>query len=276
MRTGFTLDGTIAFQDIKADYLIGAYADIADRVVGKGSYTGAGPYRVPAVADPRPERPLAHAAVHRVPRLRQPAGELGGRVEPGRGGPRARAWTALEIRLRNLARKGDAFIPFDTPADGDWEQTVRRAAELIGWGSPVPDGRGRGIALGIKSGPTTGLSYSTVRLLARRQRRHLRRHLGHGPGRPDGLRADRGRGARRADRLGHGRDGRHGGRVLRPADLGQPVDGADGQLRAAGLPGDPGQGAGDGRPAPRVDEAQHRRGRGVVRLPDASSRSSRS
>ncbi len=29
-----------------------------------------------------------------------------------------------------------------------------------------PHGRGRGIALGIKSGPTTGLSYSTVRLLA--------------------------------------------------------------------------------------------------------------
>jgi CO/xanthine dehydrogenase Mo-binding subunit len=72
----------------------------------------------------------------------------------------------LEIRLRNLAAKGDAFIPFDTPADGDWEQTVRKAAELIGWDTPVLPGRGRGIAVGIKSGPTTGLSYSTVRLLA--------------------------------------------------------------------------------------------------------------
>jgi CO/xanthine dehydrogenase Mo-binding subunit len=37
---------------------------------------------------------------------------------------------------------------------------------MIGWGSPVPPGRGRGIAVGLKSGPTTGLSYSTVRLLA--------------------------------------------------------------------------------------------------------------
>ena len=43
---------------------------------------------------------------------------------------------------------------------------MRRAAELIGWGTPRAPGRGRGIALGIKSGPTTGLSYSTVRLLA--------------------------------------------------------------------------------------------------------------
>ena len=72
----------------------------------------------------------------------------------------------LEVRLRNLARKGQAFIPFDTPCDGDWAESVREAAARIGWGSPVPAGRGRGIAVGIKSGPTTGLSTSIVRLLA--------------------------------------------------------------------------------------------------------------
>ena len=55
---------------------------------------------------------------------------------------------------------------FDHPADVGWEQTVRRAAELAGWGTPVEPGHGRGVALGIKSGPTTGLSYATVRLLA--------------------------------------------------------------------------------------------------------------
>jgi CO/xanthine dehydrogenase Mo-binding subunit len=71
----------------------------------------------------------------------------------------------LELRLKNLARPGDAFIPGDTPADGDWAVAVRRAAEMIDWGSPTPPGRGRGIAVGLKSGPTTGLSYSTVRLL---------------------------------------------------------------------------------------------------------------
>src|SRR6476469_8007496 len=37
---------------------------------------------------------------------------------------------------------------------------------MIAWGNTVPAGRGRGIAVGLKSGPTTGLSYSTVRLLA--------------------------------------------------------------------------------------------------------------
>ena len=71
----------------------------------------------------------------------------------------------LDLRLRNLAGPGEAFIPHDTPADGDWAQAVERAAEMIGWRTPTPPGRGRGIAVGLKSGPTTGLSYSTVRLL---------------------------------------------------------------------------------------------------------------
>ncbi len=164
VRTGFDAAGHILFQDIEADYLIGAYVDIADRVVAKGSYPAAGPYNIPAV------RILARSVLsHTVPstafrgfgnpqinwavesNLDQGALELG--------------MDRLAIRLLNLARKGDAFIPFDTPADGDWEQTVRRAASEGGWDAPLPPGRGRGIALGIKSGPTTGLSYAIVRLL---------------------------------------------------------------------------------------------------------------
>ncbi len=165
VRTGVDRDGTIVFQDVAADYLIGAYADIADRVVGKGSYPGCGPYRVPAA------RIVARAILsHTVPST----------AFRGFGNPQvnwgvesnltdaaiALGLDPLELRLRNLARRGEAFIPFDTPADGDWQQTVRRAAELIHWDAPKPAGRGRGIAIGIKSGPTTGLSYATVRLLA--------------------------------------------------------------------------------------------------------------
>ncbi len=165
VRSGFTRDGTLVFRDIDADYLIGAYADIADRTVAKGSYTSSGPYCCPAV------RIVARSVLsHTVPstafrgfgnpqqiwatesNMDEAARQLG--IDP------------LELRLRNLARTGDAFIPGDTPADGEWPEALRRAAELIGWGSPPPVGRGRGIAVGLKEGPTTGLSYSTVRLLA--------------------------------------------------------------------------------------------------------------
>jgi CO/xanthine dehydrogenase Mo-binding subunit len=165
VRSGFTRDGHLTFRDIDANYLIGAYADIADRTVAKGSYTSGGPYRIPAV------RIVARSVLsHTVPST----------AFRGFGNPQ-QIWAVesnmdeaarrlgidpLELRLRNLARPGEAFIPGDTPADGDWRASVERAAELIGWGSPVPDGRGRGIAVGLKEGPTTGLSYSTVRLLA--------------------------------------------------------------------------------------------------------------
>jgi CO/xanthine dehydrogenase Mo-binding subunit len=165
VRTGFDADGKLVFEDIKADYLIGAYTDIADRVVGKGSYCGAGPYNVPAV------RILARSILsHTLPSTAfrgfgnpQVNWAVESNIDEGAN---ALGIDRLEIRLRNLARKGDAFIPFDTPSDGEWDQAVRRAAELIGWNTPLAPGHGRGIAVGIKSGPTTGLSYSTVRLLA--------------------------------------------------------------------------------------------------------------
>ena len=120
------------------------------------------------------------------------------------------------------------------------QQSVQRVRELIEWDTPVPAGRGRGIALGIKSGPTTGLSYSLVRLLA------------------DGSAvvycgtSDMGQGARTifaqmcAQELGagsrarHGRRRRHGGRALRPADVGIAIDRPDGQCgRVRGAPGSP-------------------------------------
>jgi CO/xanthine dehydrogenase Mo-binding subunit len=165
VRTGFRRDGKLAFRDIEANYLIGAYADIADRTVGKGSYTAGGPYNTPAV------RILARSILsHTVPST----------AFRGFGNPQ-QIWAIesnmdeaarvlgidpLELRLRNIAARGDDFLPGDTRADGQWAESIEKAAELIGWGSPVPAGRGRGIAVGLKSGPTTGLSYSTVRLLA--------------------------------------------------------------------------------------------------------------
>ncbi|HSL34357.1 MAG TPA: xanthine dehydrogenase family protein molybdopterin-binding subunit [Candidatus Limnocylindrales bacterium] len=165
VRSGFRRDGTLVFRDIDADYLAGAYADIADRTVAKGSYTSNGPYRTPAV------RIVARTVLsHTVPST----------AFRGFGNPQ-QIWAVesnmdeaalrlgidpVELRLRNLAGPGEPFIPGDTPADGAWADAVRKAAELIGWGEGAAPGRGRGFAVGLKSGPTTGLSYSTVRLLA--------------------------------------------------------------------------------------------------------------
>lgn len=165
VSTGFRSDGTITFREVHADYLLGAYADIADRVAGKGSYTSCGPYRVPA------GRVVARSILSHTP----PSTAFRGFGSPqvlwaGESsmdeGARRLGIDPLELRLRNLPRAGEEFIPGDRPADGDWAQAVRQAGSLARWGEPLPPGRGRGIAVGLKSGPTTGLSYATVRLLA--------------------------------------------------------------------------------------------------------------
>ncbi len=49
VRSGFDAEGRLVFEDIRSDYMLGAYADIAERVVAKSQYTAAGPYRVPNV-----------------------------------------------------------------------------------------------------------------------------------------------------------------------------------------------------------------------------------
>lgn len=165
VRSGFKSDGTIVFQDFTSDFLIGAYVDIADRVVGKSNYLAAGPYRVPNV------RIVARGLLSHT----TPSTAMRGFGIPqltwARESNFDRAASALEIdrvqiRLENLAGPGEAFIPNETPADGVWSEAVERTANLIDWGSPLPEGTGRGLAIGLKSGPTTGLSYSTVRLLA--------------------------------------------------------------------------------------------------------------
>jgi CO/xanthine dehydrogenase Mo-binding subunit len=166
MRTGFRRDGTITFQDIVSNGLLGAYADIGYRVVSKSSYLACGPYRVPDA------RILVRALLSHTP----PATALRGFGSPQMAwafesqmdeAARRLGIDRLEIRLRNLARRGEEIVrgAGDTPCDGDWAQTVHKAADWIGWGRPMPPGHGRGLAVGIKSSATTGASYAIVRLL---------------------------------------------------------------------------------------------------------------
>lgn len=165
IRSGFTKDGDLISHDIESDYLIGAYADIATRVTQKGNYLGCGPYRVP------------NARIRARPVLSHTTPSCAFR---GFGTPQVN-WAVesqineaarqlnidgLAIRLRNVSDKGDQVVPGDVPADGHWLQSVEKTAELLGWDTPLAPGRGRGIAVGIKAGATTGLSNSTVRLLA--------------------------------------------------------------------------------------------------------------
>ena len=165
IRSGFKTNGDLVFHDIASDYLIGAYADVATRVTQKGNYLGCGPYRVPnARISARPV--LSHttpSCAFRGFGTPQVNWAVESQISEA---ARQLGLDGLEIRLRNVSDKGDQVVPGDVPADGHWLQSVEMAAELLGWNTPKPEGRGRGIAVGIKAGATTGLSNSTVRLLA--------------------------------------------------------------------------------------------------------------
>ena len=165
VRMGLKSDGTLVFQDYVNQFLIGAYGDTGDRISAKASFLSAGPYRTPAVrivsqailSHTTPTHPYRGFGIPQVTWARESCLDEAAI---------ALGIDRLEIRLHNLVRHGEEHVPGDTPADGDWAQTVRKAAEEIHWGTPLPPGQGRGIAIGVKSGPTTGLSYATVRFLA--------------------------------------------------------------------------------------------------------------
>jgi CO/xanthine dehydrogenase Mo-binding subunit len=164
VRSGFSADGLRIFEDIRSDYMLGAYADIAERVVAKSQYTAAGPYKVPNVRITG-RSILSHttpACAFRGFGTPQVNWAVESNVDAA---ARALGLDRAEIRLRNLATRGEDVIPGDTPADGLWPDTVRKAMDMIGWDEPPVEGHGRGLAVGLKASATTGLSYSTLRLL---------------------------------------------------------------------------------------------------------------
>jgi CO/xanthine dehydrogenase Mo-binding subunit len=163
--SGFTADGVICSHEIECNGLMGAYADIAPRVISKSGYLICGPYRVPQA------RILVRALLSHTP----PATAFRGFGTPQVSwaiesqmddAARQLGVDRLEIRLRNLARRGEEVVPGDKPADGDWGEAVKKAADWVAWGTPLRPGRGRGIAVAIKASATTGASYAIVRLLA--------------------------------------------------------------------------------------------------------------
>lgn len=165
IRSGFSKDGDVLFHDIQSDYQIGAYVDIAERVTTKGNYLACGPYRVPNA------RIKARGVFSNTPPSTAFRGfgtpQVNWAVESQiNAAARELGIDGFAMRMRNVSDKGDQVVPGDVPADGHWLQSVQKAADLLGWDQPKPDGRGRGIAVGIKAGATTGLSNSTVRLLA--------------------------------------------------------------------------------------------------------------
>jgi CO/xanthine dehydrogenase Mo-binding subunit len=165
MKTGVKRDGTLVARQCTAHYQIGAYADVGPRVVQKAGYTACGPYRIPHVQ-------IDTYAVY--------SNTVNSVAFRGYGVPQL-AWAyesqmdmiaeclgldALDIRLQNLLRRGEAFAPGDLPIDCDFHGSLKQAAEAIGWGQPAGPRQGRGLACVIKAPLAPSISSAVARMHA--------------------------------------------------------------------------------------------------------------
>jgi CO/xanthine dehydrogenase Mo-binding subunit len=165
VTTGLDGQGRIVFQDVIANYLIGAYADAGSRIAQKAGFLGCGPYRVPHL------RVLARALYsHTVPStaargfgMPQMVWAIENQMNVA---ARRLGLDPLEIRLRNLPAKGEELVPGDTPCDGQWADALRQAAAMVGWGQPKAAHVGRGVAIGIKNPIQASVSNAIVKLYA--------------------------------------------------------------------------------------------------------------
>ncbi len=165
VKLGLTRDGRLWAAECRADFDVGAYADIGPRIIQKGTYTATGPYRVPNAV-------LASRAVY--------TNTTPGGAFRGFGVPQL-AWAfesllddaarrldldPVELRRQNLLAHGEELAPGETPIDGKFEESLSRAADAIRWTQSAAADRGRGVAMMMKAsiGPT--VSEAIVRLHA--------------------------------------------------------------------------------------------------------------
>src|SRR5206468_1182723 len=151
--------------DCRADFDVGAYADIGPRVVQKATYTATGPYHVAHVA-------LDARAVY--------TNTTPGGAFRGFGVPQL-AWALeslmdvaadrlgrdpVDLRRQNLLAHGEEFAPGDTPIDGKLEESLGRAATAIRWTTQRDAGTARGVAAMLKASVAPSVSEAIVRLHA--------------------------------------------------------------------------------------------------------------
>ncbi len=155
IKTGVNKDGRLTTRECEIYMDTGAYADAGPRVTQKAGYRSLGPYRVPRTK----------VDAHGVYTNTVPAGAFRG------FGAVQVTWAyesqmdiiaerlsidRLELRLKNLLKKGKAYTPGDSPVDCDLKEGLLKIAEALDWNHKTSrPNTGKGLSCCIKDGGGT-------------------------------------------------------------------------------------------------------------------------
>jgi CO/xanthine dehydrogenase Mo-binding subunit len=163
MRTAAAADGTLLGREVDLWLDTGAYADNGPRVTATAGDAAPGPYRWRSVrvsarcvyTNTGPAGSYrAFGATHLQWIGESQVDEVARRLSLDR----------LEIRRRNLLRRGEEVRPGGKPLDADLVGDVEKAAAAIGWDQPKAAGRGRGVSVGLLAAGAHPVSTATVRM----------------------------------------------------------------------------------------------------------------
>ncbi len=162
IKTGVKKDGTLVAKKAEIYLNTGAYAENGPIVTSKAMIRVLGPYRIPHIK----------VDAYCIYTNTVPAASF-----RSIGAPQS-AWAAesqmdmiaeklqidpMELRLKNLLKRGEEIKPKGTPLDADLFEGLQKIREILPWDGPVTDdGKGRGVAFGVTDAGSPLASIATV------------------------------------------------------------------------------------------------------------------
>jgi len=166
VKTGVKKDGTLVAKQAEIYLNTGAYAETGPIVTGRTLTRILGPYRYPHL------KVISYCVYTNT---------VSAASFRSIGGPQT-AWATesqmdiiaqklgldpLDLRLKNLVKKGEEIRPKYRPLDADLFKGLKLVVEKLGWdGAVTKDGRGRGVGFGTTDPGAPLASTSTVHVLS--------------------------------------------------------------------------------------------------------------
>ncbi|HEU5462728.1 MAG TPA: xanthine dehydrogenase family protein molybdopterin-binding subunit, partial [Candidatus Binatia bacterium] len=165
MRTAVDKDGKIIARQAKILMNTGAYAENSPLVVEKSTNRCVGPYAIPNVLIQN-----SSYYTNTVPASSYRGFGCAQVTLPGESQidelAKKIGKDPYEFRLANAAKPGEEFFPGMRPFDGTLKEDLDTAARALGWGTPLPQGHGRSVAVSGSDAGAYPLTSTAIRVHA--------------------------------------------------------------------------------------------------------------